>query len=69
MPGAEYSFYKLNASGLVDSANAVRLPDDHSALAHARDMRLPYPVEVWAGRRRVALVPPSTERRAADRRG
>ncbi len=55
----EFQFFKLNAAGVVDSASRLRLPDDAAALAHARSQRENACIEVWAGTRRVAVVPPS----------
>ena len=64
----EYNFYRLNASGVVDSAKAMKLRDDATALTHAREMYHPGPVEVWAGKRKVTVIPPMVDRRGAERR-
>ncbi len=61
-----YQFFRLNAAGLVDSAERLRLDDDAAALAHARGLRVPNRVEVWDGGRRVGVVPP-TRVSAGDR--
>lgn len=63
-----YSFFRLNMSGVVDTAATLALADDATALAYARELGHPGPVEVWAGQRKVAIVPPQVDRRGADRR-
>ena len=64
----EYNFFRMNPSGVIDTANAMRLHDDDSALTHARDMDHSGPVEIWTGKRRITIVPPRTDRRRAERR-
>ena len=59
----EYSFFRMNLSGVPDSANAIRLRDDESALTVAREMYHSGPVEVWTGKRRITIVPPMVDRR------
>lgn len=54
----EYRFFKLNFSGVVDSAERLRLPDDDAAVGHARSFGNGSAVEVWAGTRKLAVVPP-----------
>jgi hypothetical protein len=68
MMAAEYNFFRLNASGVVDTAKLVRLSDDAAAIAHAREMYHSGQVEVWSGKRKIATVPPMIDRRGADRR-
>ena len=53
-----YDFYRLNGFGVVDSAEALRLESDGLALLYARDMHHSGSVEVYAGRRRVGVLPP-----------
>lgn len=55
----EYRFFRHNAAGIVDTAESVRLDDDDAALAYGMALRHAALVEVWAGSRRVGLVPPS----------
>ena len=68
MAKAEYNFFKLNGFGLIDTANRLRFSDDGSAAEHARGMYHPGRVEVWAGKRRVCVVPAAIARRAVERR-
>ena len=55
----EYRFFKINAAGLIDSGQRLRLIDDDAAMAHARALTEPRLVEVWSGKRRVGIVPPA----------
>ncbi len=64
---AEYTFYKLNISGMVDTAAVHRLADDFSALDHARAMNASQPVEIWRGRCKIGLVVAKVDRRVAMR--
>jgi hypothetical protein len=64
---AEYRFFKLNASGMIDTAAVLRLADDFSALSHARDLHEPQPVEIWRGRHQVGITAAAIERRGAAR--
>ena len=59
----EYRFFRLNAAGLVDSAERLRLANEAAALDHARGFGDGDAVEVWQGGKRIASVPP-TRRRA-----
>lgn len=61
----EYRFFKLNFSGVVDTADRLRLPDDEAAVVHARVFGNGSTVEVWAGARKLAVVPPSVRTRSA----
>ena len=54
---AEYKIFRLNDSGVVDSANRLPFADDGAATAHARSLSHPGRVEVWAGQRRVCILP------------
>ena len=62
----EYRFFRHNAAGIVDSAERIRFDDDEAAVAYGRALRHDSLVEIWAGPRRVALVPPAP---ANDARG
>ncbi len=53
----EYQFLHFNASGVIDSAERLRLPGDDDALARARSVRSRTRIEVWSGSR-VGVVPP-----------
>ncbi len=64
---AEYTFFKLNASGMIDTAAVVRLADDFSALSHARDLHEPRPVEIWRGHHGVGIIAAAVDRRGARR--
>ena len=64
----EYNFFRMNVSGVVDTAKVVKLKDDEAAIAHAREMYHAGQVEVWSGKRKVAVVPPAVDRRGAERR-
>ncbi len=68
MMAAEYNFFRMNPSGVVDSAKLLKLSDDEAAIAHAREMHHSGQVEVWLGKRKIAIVPPAIDRRAVDRR-
>ena len=55
----EYCFFRHSAGGIVDSAERLRFVDDAAALAHAQALRAAARIEVWAGKRRVGVVPPA----------
>ena len=59
----DYRFFKLNLGGVVDTAEVLRLPDDEAAVTHARLIGNGCAVEVWAGRRKLALIPPTARPR------
>ncbi len=66
---SEYKFFRLNLSGVVDTAKVLKFSDDETAIGHARDFYHPGQVEVWAGKRRIGIVPPMVDRRRpAERR-
>lgn len=54
----DYRFFRLNAGGVVDTAQVLRLADDDAALAHARAFGNGEAVEVWVRDRKIATVPP-----------
>lgn len=58
----DYRFFKLNAGGVVDTAQIVRLPNDDAAVVHARGFGNGAAVEIWVGSRRLALLPPDARR-------
>lgn len=62
----DYRFFKLNAGGVVDTAQVLRLPDDEAAVVHARGFSNGSAVEVWVGARRLALLPPVAQGAAAN---
>ncbi|QYE36267.1 MULTISPECIES: hypothetical protein [Sphingosinicellaceae] len=55
----DYRFFKLNAGGVVDTAQVLRLPSDEAAVVHARGFGNGSAVEVWVGARRLVLLPPA----------
>ena len=55
----EYRIFRVNAAGMIDSGQRLRLIDDGAAIAHARGMNEQRLVEVWSGNRRVGVVPPT----------
>ena len=55
----EYRFFRLNAAGIVDSAERLRLPNDEAAIEHARALRDEARIEIWAGSRKVGVTPPA----------
>lgn len=61
----EYQIFRLNAAGIVDSAERVRLADDDAALSLAREWQDTARIEIWAGSRKVGVVPPARIRRSA----
>lgn len=63
----EYSFLTMNGSGVIDTVKLVKLPDEDAALRHARAMACARSIEIWASKRKVAIVPPLVDRRD-DRR-
>ncbi len=54
----EYQFLHFNTSGVIDSAERVRLSGDDDALTRARAARSRSKIEVWSGSRRVGVIPP-----------
>lgn len=68
MMAAEYNFFRMNPSGVVDTAKLMKLDDDDAAIAHAREMYHSGQVEIWSGKRKIASVPPAVDRRRAPRR-
>ena len=54
----EYRFFKVNPGGMIDSGTRERLPDDDAAIARARALADSRGIEVWAGSRRIAKLPP-----------
>jgi len=64
---AEYTFFKLNAYGTIDTAAVLRLDDDFSALSHARDLHDSQPIEVWRRQHKVGVVAAAIDRRGARR--
>ncbi len=54
----EYQFLHFNVSGVIDSAERLRMAGDDEALARAKDSRSRSRIEVWSGSRRVGVVPP-----------
>ena len=54
---AEYRLYRLNITGIVDTAESGLFANDGEALAHARVFGEGQAVEVWQGSREVAVVP------------
>lgn len=54
----EYRFFKVNPGGMIDSGTRERLPDDEAAIARGRLLVDSSGVEVWAGGRRIAKLPP-----------
>ena len=57
---AEYRLYRLNVTGIVDTAESALFADDGAALAHARVFGNGQTVEVWQGSREVAVIPGRT---------
>ena len=55
---AEYRFFRLNTSGIIDAAERVRFEADGEALDFARDFSKGGAVEVWRGDQRLAKMPP-----------
>ena len=64
---ADYTFFKLNAYGMIDTAAVLRLADVFSALSHARNLHDSQPVEVWRRQHKVGVVAAATDRRGARR--
>lgn len=54
----EYRFFRINPGGMIDSGTRERLPDDEAAIARARALSDNRSIEVWAGDRRIAKLPP-----------
>ena len=54
----EYGFFRFNAAGLIDGAERAKLADDEAAAAHGRTIARGDRVEIWAGQRRVKVLPP-----------
>lgn len=59
----EYTLFKLNLSGVVDTAEIHRLDCDDSALLRAKSIGHIYSVEVFAGKRRVGVIPAGRSKR------
>ncbi len=64
----EYQVVRYNDQGVIDTARFIGFPDEAAAADHARALFHPGRIEVWAGRRRVCVVPPAVERRGTLRR-
>ncbi len=64
---ADYTFFKLNAYGMIDTAAVLRLADVFSALSHARNLHDSQPVEVWRRQHKVGVVAAAIDRRGARR--
>ena len=54
----EYRFFRIGDGGMVDSGQRLRMTDDEAAVTHARGLDDGRLVEVWAGTRRIARLPP-----------
>ena len=55
----DYRFFRVNAGGLVDTAQIIRLGSDDAAFHHARAFGNGRAVEVWVRDRKIATIPPS----------
>ena len=64
MAAAEYNFFRMNDSGVVDTAKRLKFADDGLATAYAHDLAHSGRIEIWSGRRRVGVIPAAIERRA-----
>ena len=53
---AEYRIYRLNTTGIVDTAESGMFASDGDAMAHARVFGEGQTIEVWQGSREVAVL-------------
>lgn len=58
---AEYRAYILNRNGKITEAADFVRNDDEAAKKHAREVAGGYDVELWQGKRRVALLKKAQE--------
>jgi hypothetical protein len=54
---ADYRLYMLNLDGHILRAADLKARDDDEAIARLRARGEPTDIELWCGKRRVALVP------------
>jgi len=55
----EYRIFRFNRAGVIDGVDRVKLAEDAAAIAHGRSIAGGDRVEIWAGERRVAVLPPA----------
>ena len=53
----DYRFYALDDSGKVSTPPVIlKCDDDDEALSQAKNLVGEWPIEIWEGRRRVAML-------------